>query len=97
MGAGSNAAGTADYHYVLFGRQTDEQHPEHGGVYFEFDDQSHGAVGSVARVGVADDRVSFLLRDGKSIVVECGMAEPQWFGFLRGIQDAFGDDIVHKS
>ena len=39
MGGASNTAGTADHHYVLFGRQTDEQHPEFSGVYFEFDDQ----------------------------------------------------------
>jgi hypothetical protein len=64
----------------LFGRQIDEQHPEFSGIYFEFDDQIHGAVGCVTRVGVADDCVSFQLRDGQSIVVRRGMAEPQWSG-----------------
>jgi hypothetical protein len=96
MGGASNAAGTADYHYVLFGRQTDEQHPERSGVYFEFDDQIHGAVDCITRVAIADDSVRFELRDGQKIVVRRGMPEPQWSGFLRGIHDAFGYEIVHK-
>ncbi len=96
MGGASNAAGTADYHYVLFGRQIDQQHPECSGVYFEFDDQIHGAVDGVAAIAVTNDRASFELRDGQRIVVERGMAESQWSGFLRGIHDAFGDEIVHK-
>ena len=96
MGGASNAAGTADYHYVLFGRDSDEQHPKRSGVYFEFDDQIHGAVDCVATVGIAEDRVSFELRDGQKVVVRRGMGEPQWTGFLRGIHDAFGDEIVHK-
>jgi hypothetical protein len=96
MGGASNAVGTGDYHYVLFGRDTDEQHPERCGVYFEFDDQIHGAVDCVAAVAVADDRVRFRLRDGQNIVVRRGMAEPQWACFLRGIHDAFGDESVQK-
>ena len=96
IGGASNAADTTDYYYVLFGRQTDDQHPECCGVYFEFDDQIHGAVDCVTGVVIADDRVSFALRDGQIIVVRCGMAEPQWSGFLRGIHDAFGDEITHK-
>ena len=97
MGGASNAACTADYHYVLFGRDTDEQHPECSGVYFEFDDQIHGAVDCIARVSIADDLVTFDLRDGQKIVVRRGMAESKWSGFLRGIHDAFGDEIVHKA
>ena len=62
MGGASNAAGTADYHYVLFGRQTDAQHRECSGVYFEFDDQIHGGVDRVGAIAVTDDRVSFELR-----------------------------------
>jgi len=96
MGGASNGAGTAGYHYVLFGRDTDEQYPECSGVYFEFDDQIHGAVDCVKMVAIADDLVSFELRDGQTIVVRRGMAEPQWTGFLRGIHDAFADEIIHK-
>lgn len=96
MGGASNAAGTSDYHYVLFGRDTDEQHPGRSGVYFEFDDQIHGAVDCVTGVAIADDRVSFELRDDQKIVVRRGMAESKWSGFLRGVYDAFGDEIVHK-
>ena len=97
MGGASNAAGTPDYHYVLFGRQTDEQHPECSGVYFEFDDQIHGSVGSVSRVAIADGVVRFELRDGQSVVVRRGMAEPQWTGFLRGIHEAFGHEVIAKA
>jgi hypothetical protein len=96
MGGASNGAGTADYHYVLFGWDTDEQHPERSGVYFEFDDQIHGALDCVAAVAIADDCVSFQLQDGQKIVVRRGMAEPQWSSFLKGIYDAFGDEIVRK-
>ena len=96
MGGASNAAGAADYHYVLFGRDTDEQHPERSGIYFEFDDQIHGAVDCVSTVAIVDDRVSFELRDGQTIVVRRGMAVPKWSSFLRGIHDAFGDEIVQK-
>ena len=96
MGGASNVTGTADSHYVLFGRDTDEQRPERNGVYFEFDDQIHGAVDCVTEVSIADDSVRFELRDGQKIVVRRGMAEPQWSGFLRGIHDAFGDDIIRK-
>jgi hypothetical protein len=96
MGGASNAAGTADSHYVLFGRQTDEQHPDCSGVYFEFDDQINGAVDCITRVSIAADLVRFELRDGQRIVVRRGMAGSQWAVFLRGIHDSFGDDIVHK-
>ena len=95
MGGASNAAGTADYHYVLFGRDIDEQHPERSGVYFEFDDQIHGAVDIVTAVAIVDDSVRFELRAGQKIVVRRGMAETQWSGFLRGIHNAFRDEIIH--
>jgi hypothetical protein len=96
MGGASNAAGTADYHYVLFGRQTDSRHPASGGVYFEFDDQIHGRVDRVGAITVTDDCVNFELRDGQRITVKRGMAESQWSRFLLGIYDAFGDGIVRK-
>ena len=95
MGGASEAAGTADYHYVLFGRQTDQEHPPNNGVYFEFDDQSHGAVDCVSRIIVAANLVSFELKDGPKIVVRRGTTEPQWTEFLKGIHDTFGHDIVH--
>jgi hypothetical protein len=96
MGGASNAAGAVDYHYVLFGRQTDEQHPECSGVYFEFDDQIHGAVDCITRVVLADGLARFELRDGQNIVVRRGMEETQWSGFLRGIHDAFGPEIIQR-
>jgi hypothetical protein len=96
MGGASNSAGAADYHYVLFGRDIDEQHPERRGVYFEFDDQIHGAVDCVTAVAITDDQVSFELRDGQKIVVRRGVAEAKWSGFLKGLHDTFGHEIVHK-
>jgi hypothetical protein len=96
LGGASNAADTAEYHYVLFGRQTAKQHSEFSGVYFEFDDQIHGAVDRVTSITTGEDRVSFELRDGQKIVVRRGMVESQWSAFLRGIHDAFGDEIVHR-
>ena len=97
MGGAASAASATDYHYVLFGRQTDEQHPEWSAVYFEFDDQIHGSVGNVTRVAIADGLVRFELRDGQTIAVRRGMAEPQGAGFLRGIHEAFGDEIIAKA
>jgi hypothetical protein len=94
MGGASNAAGTKDYHYVLFGRSTDEQHPELNGVYFEFDDQIHGAVDCVARIVVAEAVVEFHLKDTQKIVVRRGMEESQWSAFLRGVHDAFGKEFI---
>ena len=97
MGGASNAAGTADHHYVLFGRQTDKQHPECSGAYFEFDDQIHGSVDSVARVMISDGVVEFELQDCRKIIVRRGIAEPQWDRFLRGIHETFSDDIIHTA
>ena len=96
MGGASNAAGANDYHYVLFGRQTDDRHPECSGVYFEFDDQIHGSVDCVTRIVIADGVVEFELKDQEKILVRRGMGESQWSRFLRGINDAFRDDIVQK-
>jgi len=91
MGGASNAAGTKDYHYVLFGRD-----PEDNSVYFEFDDQIHGSVDAVTRVVIAEESVEFELKDHQTILVRRGMAQPQWNGFLQGIHDAFGADIIQK-
>lgn len=62
VGGASNAEDSADYHYVLFGRQTDSQNPECSGVYFEFDGQIQGGVNRVGAITVADGWVSFELR-----------------------------------
>lgn len=96
MGGASNSAGTTEYHYVLFGRDTDGQHPERSGVYFEFDDQIYGAVDCVTKIAMADDWVRFELKDGQNIVVRCGMAQAPWSVFLRGIQEAFAAAIIHR-
>lgn len=96
MGGASNAADTPDYHYVLFGRQTDDQHPEFGDVYFEFDDQLNGAVNSVTRVVVAEDRVEFELQQPPKILIQRGTSQTQWRKFVRGIREVFGDDLVHQ-
>lgn len=96
MGGASNAADTKDYHYVLFGRQTDDQHPECSGVYFEFDGQINGSVDCVTRIVVATWIVEFQLQDGRKIVVRRGMGESQWGGFLKGVHDALPKHIVQN-
>jgi len=95
-GGASNSAGTAEHHYVLFGRQSDDQHPENSGVYFEFDDQIHGAVDGVAKVMIADGSVEFELIDQSNIVVRRRTEEPEWTEFLCGIHDVFGDEMVQQ-
>jgi hypothetical protein len=94
MGGASNAECTAENHYVLFGRQADEQHPECRGTYFEFDDQVNGNVNCVAAVTIMDHDVKFDLRSGQAILVRCGTPDPQWSEFLKGIDDVFGDLVV---
>lgn len=63
VGGASNAAGTADYHYVLFGRQTDAQHPECTGVYFDnsilpFSANQKGSLQRGSRRGMVSSRQS---------------------------------------
>ncbi len=94
MGGASSAARPAGYHYVLFGWQTDEQHPECDGAYFEFDNQIHGSVGSVSRVVVADNYVKFELHNGQPVVVGRGVTEEQWTELVRGIREVFGHEII---
>ena len=96
VGGASNAEDSADYHYVVFGRQTDSQNPECSGVYLEFDGQIQGGVDQVGAITIADDWVSFELREGDQIVVRSGLSESQWADFVKGIRDTFGDDIVHE-
>ena len=68
LGGASNAVESSDYHYVLFGKQVDEQDPSNTGVYFEYDDQVNGSVNTVEKVLIAENEVTFFL-DGESIVV----------------------------
>ena len=97
LGGASNAASTTDYHYVLFGRQTDEQHPEFSGVYFEFDDQSNGAANCVASVIIRDRAVDFGLKDGRKITVLSGISVAHWDSFLAGIHDTFDYEIIKQA
>ena len=94
LGGASNAAAKKDYHYVLFGRQIDEQHPEYNGAYFEFDDQINGAANCVARVVVRDGAVDFGLKDRRKITVLRGMMAAEWDRFLNGIRDTFDHEII---
>ena len=94
LGGACNAAAKKDYHYVLFGRQTDKQHPEFSGIYFEFDDQINGAANCVARVVVREGAVDFGLKDGSKITVFRGMMTTKWESFLSGIRDTFDHEII---
>lgn len=95
MGGASNLAEGADYHYILFGRQTDDQYREYSGIYFEFDDQINGSVNCITKIVIGDGMVEFV-KSEMTIVVRNGLDESQWSEFLRGIYDVFGDDVVQK-
>jgi hypothetical protein len=97
LGGASNSANKKDYHYVLFGRQTDVQHPEFNGVYFEFDDQINGAANCVAGVVIREGAVDFGLKDGRKITVICGMTSAQWDRFLSGIRHTFDHEIIQQA
>jgi hypothetical protein len=94
MGGASNQAGQKDYHYVLFGRQTDKQHPEFNGVYFEFDDKINGKVNYIVRVKIRDGIVDFVRGDAHTISVKRGIPSEQWDGFLVGIRSTFNHEII---
>jgi hypothetical protein len=85
----SNAQGIGPSHYVLFGLQQDDQHPDNSGVYFEYDDQINGSVNGVDQVVLSDKKVKFLLADGTSILVQCGVKEQEWAIFIGGIESVF--------
>jgi hypothetical protein len=94
LGGASCGAETRGYHYVLFGSQTDDQHPEFTGVYFEFDSPRDGDVDIVNRVLVGDSEVRFELHDRRKIIVRRGTDQRQWGEFARGLQEVFGERIV---
>ncbi len=96
LGGASNSASKKDYHYILFGRQVDSQHPEYSGVYFEYDDQSQGAVNCVKEVTISDEQVLFKLKRQKKILVRRGGKAIQWKQFLKGIRDVFAESIIQK-
>ena len=87
MGGASNAAGTGEPHYVLFGRDGD-------GVYFEYDDQIHGGVDRVAGVSVRRDNVVFTLTDRTTITVRRQADDPKWPEFLGGLRAVFPPGMV---
>ncbi len=95
LGGASNACSTADYHYLLFGRQVDELSAENTGVYFEYDDQSNGTVDGVRRVVVEDGKVTFEL-DAETIVVGCRVEDGSWDAFLRGIEEVFPKGVARR-
>jgi hypothetical protein len=97
IGGASNAASAEDYHYVLFGFQSDDQHPEYTGVYFEFDDQIHGSVNGVSNVTTSNDAVEFVLKDRQVIVVKRGMDPVEWSAFLTAIANTFPADLIRKA
>lgn len=94
VGGASNAAGEGPAHYVLFGLQTDTQHPANSGVYFEYDDQINGSVGRVERVSVTPERVEFTLRRGPTIAVTRQVEPGAWSEFLSGIAAVFPAETV---
>jgi hypothetical protein len=94
MAGVSCSAESADAHYIVFGHQMDEQHPENSGIYFEFDDQGRGRVNCVAGVSVTDGAVEFDLKNGHSIVVHRGAVGSSWAQFLRSVRETFPAGLV---
>jgi hypothetical protein len=94
LGGASNSKGKEKYHCVIFGHQEDPQHPEYTGAYFEYDDQSNGAVNCVKEVSISNKLVVFKLKKGESIEVGCNVSAEQWEDFLRGISTVFSS-ILH--
>lgn len=93
MGGASNSKNLGRYHYVLFGIQSDVDHPERSGAYFEFDDQSNGAMNSIQEFSIGDNSVVFQLRGGKSIGIDCGVPEKVWDEFKQGVRTVFSLSI----
>ena len=94
MGGASTSTSQAEYHYVLFGLQIDDQHPKNNGVYFEYDDQLNGSVDSVNSIQIADTAVRFSLANGKVITVICNTADSKWDELLNGIRSVFSPTII---
>ena len=97
IGGASNSASAEDYHYVLFGNQSDDQHPDSVGVYFEFDDQAHGVVNCVSKVTTDSDTATFVLKDRQVIAVRRGMGEGEWSAFLKAIAETFPADLIQEA
>jgi hypothetical protein len=94
LAGASNAKLASAYHYILFGKQVDPQHPENSGVYFEHDSQLQGSVNAVTRVVLGDDAVHFRLRGEISIAVRRGGDEQDWRQFVAGVREVFGELAV---
>ena len=96
MGGASNSQDEDAYHYVLFGRQVDDQHPDNTGVYFEYDDQKFGSVNCVERIVVGDKHVEFNLWNGEEIVVSSNTSELQWDEVIQGIYSVFDTNMIQR-
>ena len=94
IGGASNSKSSEKHHYILFSVQDDVQHPENSGVYFEYDDQSNGAVNSVTKASIGDRRVSFKLKSGKTIEISCNVSKEQWEDLERAIRNVFPKHVV---
>lgn len=89
IGGASNSKSEEKHHYVLFGVQKDDMYPENSGVYFEYDDQSNGAINSVKAVSIGDKSVVFKLKDESSVEVNCSVSAEQWDELQRGLRTVF--------
>jgi hypothetical protein len=94
LGGASNSEAEEEYHYILFGRQTDTQHPEYSGTYFEFDDQSNGDVNIVECIVITNSDATFTLSDSETIRVLRNQNDVGWQEFLRGIAESFEANLI---
>jgi len=95
LGGASNANGSEEYHYVLFGTQVDAQYPENSGAYFEHDAENSGAVNFVRAVVIGGKSAVFTLKNGESVEVKRGNLNAEhWAEFRRAVHIVFPPDIV---
>ncbi len=89
LGGASNSKSSEKYHYVLFGIQADLQDSENSGVYFEWDDQSNGAMNSVKEVVIGDKSVTIIMKEGESLEIKCNVSTEQWDELNQGLRTVF--------
>jgi hypothetical protein len=94
LGGASNAEADEEYHYILFGRQIDSQHPQNSGTYFEFDDQSNGDVNVVEGIIISENDVTFTVANSETIRVRRNVSDVDWQEFLRGIAESFDAELI---
>lgn len=96
LGGASNSKSSAQYHYILFGKQVDPQHSWNSGLYFEFDSQRNGGVNRVTKVVLSQHEARFLLGNQETILVKRPNDENSWQKFVEGVNEVF-EELVDQT